>query len=329
MRFSDHRGIIPSSVIFRDGTLSTTIVRSKTTGADKGVQYRPMVVDAVCFISIANWMSQGWSLLCSLADFQSDYLLPAPSSNFQGCLRRELRYDTAAAIQRRVISSLEISGDKPLCLLAKFWTPHSGRAFMPSATAALGVDKTERDYLGGWSAQGSDRYARVAKRRISNMQKLVVKALQQEGQDKLAEEETIEALEEFMASTGIATDDKVRILGVLSWSPPPAPAAYIKAPEDLEPQSPAGDESPVPSLVSDFQDLDPAKSEKMDKRRKKNLLGLNPRQARESIRAGLAPGFYISVSGKRQIRTLHRLGDCYNFQVSTMRTSFSKVLICR
>ena len=32
-------------------------------------------------------------MLNSLADFQIDYLLPSPSSSYQGCLRRELRYE--------------------------------------------------------------------------------------------------------------------------------------------------------------------------------------------------------------------------------------------
>ena len=69
------------------------------------------------------------------------------------------------------------------------------------------------------------------------MQKLVVKAFQQQEHDKLAEEETIEALEEFVDKYRILQSTvKTRILGVLSWSPPPAPAASIRAPEDLEPQ---------------------------------------------------------------------------------------------
>ena len=36
----------------------------------------------------------------------------------------------------------------------QFWTPHSGRTFLPSATAALGIDKSERDYLGGLVSTG-------------------------------------------------------------------------------------------------------------------------------------------------------------------------------
>ena len=45
------------------------------------------------------------------------------------------------------------------------WMPHSSRTFMPSATSSLGVTKLVPDFLGGWGAQGSDKYAHVATRK--------------------------------------------------------------------------------------------------------------------------------------------------------------------
>ena len=44
---------------------------------------------------------------------------------------------------------------------------------------------------------------------------------------------------------------------------------------------------------------------------KTETLGDNPRSRRAAIRATLQPGYYICSSGKRAIRTLHRLGACY------------------
>ena len=49
---------------------------------------------------------------------------------------------------------------------------------MPSATALLGFEKSVRDSLGGWSAQASERYARIAAQRIRYMQRTVVAELQ-------------------------------------------------------------------------------------------------------------------------------------------------------
>ena len=54
-------------------------------------------------------------------------------------LRKELRYDIGSAMQNRVLSSLQFNGQPSLTRsTASFWTPHSARSFLPSATAALG-----------------------------------------------------------------------------------------------------------------------------------------------------------------------------------------------
>ena len=39
--------------------------------------------------------------------------------------------------------------------------------------------------------------------------------------------------------------------------------------------------------------------------------GSNPKERRAQIRETLDPGYYLCRSGKKKIRTLHRLGDCY------------------
>ena len=84
---------------------------------------------------------------------------------------------------------------------------------MPSSTKALGVPKEERNDLGGWSAHGSDTCTRVAVRVISNLQRLVIRALiEQTNADPLAEEETITQFESFLCEKGVAPAD---LLGCL------------------------------------------------------------------------------------------------------------------
>ena len=212
-------------------------------------------------------------MLTSIADFQRDYLLPAPATNYQGCLRREIRYDTAFAIQRKVLSSQKIGGEGPL----QFWTPHSGRTFMPSATAALGIEKGERNYLGGWSAQ-------VSKRRISNMQKMVINSLQQNFHNPLAEEETLEASEDFLVSISFPSDRRTHCLGFLHSRTVNLPSLVSSG--TLSHQSTLQKKKePIQSTV--------LHEEKTDKRRQKDVLGQNPREARKTIRANLQPGFGI------------------------------------
>ena len=164
-----------------------------------------------CFLSEPSWLNTGWALLKSLADFPRDFLLPAPSSNCSGCLKKELRYDIGSAMQNRVLSSLRFADQNSLTRsVAAFWTPHSARAFLPSATAALGAPMEQRDYLGGWSAQGSDNYSRVAARMISNLQKLVVSARQSSSGDPVAEADTASELDDHLCSKGYSVEDRAK-----------------------------------------------------------------------------------------------------------------------
>ena len=87
-------------------------------------------------------MSTGLELRREMADFPAGRLAPGSDIELSGCLRVELRYDTGFAIQGRILEVLEIDGQRPFKLPgASVWTPHSGRSFMPSSTAAFRVPK--------------------------------------------------------------------------------------------------------------------------------------------------------------------------------------------
>ena len=145
MRFSDHRGLKPTDVHVTGNSMTTKLTRSKTTGDDKDVAFRMVHIASCCFLISPSWLSTGWFLLKSLADFPRDFLLPAPASNCTGCLRKELRYDIGFAMQNRVLSSLKFNEQQSLTRTsASFWSPHSARSFLPSATAGLGVPKDQK-----------------------------------------------------------------------------------------------------------------------------------------------------------------------------------------
>ena len=94
-----------------------------------------------------------------------------PSMNLKGCLHRELRCDTAYALQRRVMDVLTLGQEKLFPHgVGHFSTPHSGRHFLPSAAAALNVEKSDCDMLGGcktWS------------RRLSRTEPTAIRSLKQ------------------------------------------------------------------------------------------------------------------------------------------------------
>ena len=156
LRFADHRGLNPG----RDFEVRGNALEARLTHS----------MPTETYVRKLNWLSFGWQLLTKKADFQRDYLLPAPSGNLKGCQHRELRYDTAYALQKRVMDVLVSDGQKLFAHGADhFWNPHSGRNYLPSAADALNVDKSDRDMLGGWTAQESDRYNRVARLRSQRL----------------------------------------------------------------------------------------------------------------------------------------------------------------
>ena len=81
---------------------------------------------------------------------------------------------------------------------------------MPSAAAVLGFDKSEHDILGGWSAEGSQRYTRTAKYKIAHMQTAVASTFNHSEPDQPAEFDDIDSLagflEEFGCSGGINSE---------------------------------------------------------------------------------------------------------------------------
>ena len=84
---------------------------------------RTVVIDNCCFPVSSTWLSTGWALLGSLAEFERDYLIPAPSTNFFGCKRQELRYDAACALQNRVLQVLTTGGRLFNNAVTSFSTP--------------------------------------------------------------------------------------------------------------------------------------------------------------------------------------------------------------
>ena len=212
LRFSDHRGLVPKQITVDDTGFTGVLSRSKTLGTDKTVGSRPVFVHAACFVRERNWLSVGWRILLEAANFDRDYLLPVPTSSLQGCLQAELLYAAGFAILNRLLCALQFSESQRLVpQVAHFWTPHSGRSFMPSCAAVLGFEKSQRDFLGGWSAHGSDRYARIAKLRVGNMQKAAIRAIHSYDQeDPLGEAET--SLARHMKGLGLPEEQRQKWL---------------------------------------------------------------------------------------------------------------------
>ena len=192
----------------KGNALEARLTHSKTIGADRSLSYRLVLVSEHCYVRKQNWLSSGWQVISQKADFPRDYPLWMPSGNLKGCLQRELRYDTAYALQRRVMDVLASDGQKLFTHgVGHFWSPHSGRNFLPSAAGAINVDKCDRDMLGGWAAQESDRYNRVARLRIRTVQERVAETFaDRANHDPLFESDAIEEFRMFLQGQGTSAE---------------------------------------------------------------------------------------------------------------------------
>ena len=88
LRFADHRGLNPGRDFeVRGNALEVRLTHSKTINADQNLSHRLVLVSEHCYVRKQNWL---WM----------------PSGNLKGCQQRELRYDTAYALQKRVMARL-------------------------------------------------------------------------------------------------------------------------------------------------------------------------------------------------------------------------------
>ena len=218
-----------------------------------------------------------------------------------------LRYDTAFALQIRAFRSLR-SAAGPLLFPTRsnFWAPHSGRTFPPSATTALGYPKADRDCLGGWSAQGSDRYVRVSVLRITNMQCAVVSTLgKPECEDPLGEAETVQQYEICLSSQGVSNTDRKKHLNMLVSKE----ASHLTHASEILTPDGAADE--IPQELDSQEEIESGGGPAPKNRNRNALvrtesLGSNPKETRATLRDNFEQGLYVCLSGKNRIRTLHR-----------------------
>ena len=149
----------------------------------------------------------------------------------------------------RVLGTLTLDGIRLFPFqIQQYWTPHSSRAFLPSATLFLNFPKSQRDFLGSWNPQASDRYARTARRAITVMQKAVARAIHSRKTDPLSEQDLAEHFEQYLSEQCIPQDSIAQCVSSLRPQflireiPEP-----VELSEDVE-QGPA----PIEDFHSDF-----------------------------------------------------------------------------
>ena len=100
LRFDDHRGAGPANLRLGPRGLEGRLERTKTTGPDKKVAVRPMLVTHGAYVADPSWLARGWALWQQLAPEPRDYFLLPPLAGFDGVEHREATYPQAAIATR-------------------------------------------------------------------------------------------------------------------------------------------------------------------------------------------------------------------------------------
>ena len=135
------------------------------------------------------------------------------------------------------------------------------------------------------------------------MQKAVVRAIHSRKTDPLSEQDLSEHFEQFLNEQRLPQASVVQCISLLrsQFSPREDPGSAGLS-EDV-----ILDSAPIEVVTQ----IPQAAHLPVKRQRRTEILGSNPRERRAQIRDTLDPGFYLCRSGKKRIRTVHRLGECF------------------
>ena len=223
LRADDVQWIDPTRMHMNGTCVRMILRRTKTTGPGRRAVEVPAYVARDASLAGEDWLGKGWELFHSEA-FKSDrdYFLPAPNKDWSGGIRKFLNVQNLNSYMRYVLSVVKkpIRGGRGARAWAEsgetlttgeitnFWSGHSGRHWLPTHAANVGIPKEQRDYLGRWQAgaQESNAYVLSAKQIVTSIQREVNKAIC-EGSLGLTEGELIEELKAYCEERGVFQRD--------------------------------------------------------------------------------------------------------------------------
>ena len=215
LRTNDLQGICPHHLRCTQSGLALLIDRSKASGPGKRMRWLPAYVAAGATITGPPWLLTGYELWQkeSLA-YPRDYLLPLPTDDLAGAIRKPAGYADSAALSRRLLDNLlyvQVSAEdnsppfteEPLLSsgAVDFFKEHGDRNVVNSLAACLEVEKSQRDFLGRWQPQQSDDYFRTHKAVAKKIQGQVIYAIRNDDV-RIDETETISELKDYLKEKG-------------------------------------------------------------------------------------------------------------------------------
>ncbi len=303
LRFDDHRGMVPAELRQTCDGWSFDLRRSKTTGPGKQVAARPCHLSGEAHFGEKAWFSTGLRLWEEAAPFERDFMLCIPTPCMTRTVHREITHDEFTARLRRLIADLSIEDVRLGENAARWYTPHSGRNFLPSAVIPVlkGTDEDIRK-LGAWSTKGGGAYVRTIREHTRAIQTAVAVSLRASGDsmDPLCEGEDLDALRRHLISAGECHDKVDQIVNALSWK-----SGFEEVPSQAASPTMHDERETVGRIVVAGGSRAAGSTDPL-----KGGDGDSPSVGAPVV-ARAVDGYVCSVLGRRQVRRLHFVGLCY------------------
>ena len=222
LRYDDIQHLSPQAVRFYGGRFLAILYETKTSGPERRQVELSIAITEDSWICNRDWLSVGWRLLRTHADFERDFLLPALSDDFSQFRRRMVSYSEVSTLTVAVNwRLLDFKGNRLVPQeLMELWTEHSERATLPTILDSFGLDPRDRDALGRWRPEGSDVYSRSFSGKIRRIHRYFVSEL-----EKLRLAGDVDdfdvldaALQWLRARRGLDSDDAERVVDLFRAS---------------------------------------------------------------------------------------------------------------
>ena len=218
MRISDLEGLDPRRLSMSRLGFKAVLTKTKTTGPGKRVLEVPVFVHRRVTLSGFDWLTAGWSMWDHYSRaFPRDYFLMKPNDSGQSPTNKYMNTAHFASYLRKILRQLPVpvrarfnrqwklvDGSELVTEdLALFWSGHSMRHFVPTAAAAMGFSKEERDFVGRWhvNLHQSNDYLLSSRQNVHKIQVGVAKGIC-DGSQTYDESELLSDLEAFVAGRG-------------------------------------------------------------------------------------------------------------------------------
>ena len=317
MRFSDTCGMLESSVDMTKFGLTAILAKTKTTGPGKKIQHLRVWVNDQCWIKHRHWLEVGFDIWNRMGResglHQRDFGLPCPAKDLRGFVKRPASYAIASQCSQALFNSLQCEyegSEVPLLAIGVgvLWTEHSERTTMRTWADAAKISPEVKKQMGRWLPTTDQAYERTCRANVLSAQEKMASFIRGGigRRDVFDEASVFAALTEKMESMEFpkgAIEVQIDKLQVFGKEPTPKRIRLTPNGPIYEDAEDAPRDRRLEDLFGDESDVEPPQVEweYME----------DDEKGVERIKTPSHGNYILSVVGRSQTKTLHRMGECH------------------